>query len=83
MSRKRLSTIVWAVVTLTLAFATFFPIPWMVLTSLKTENEAIAFPPAGVIVPLFVLFRDLGLLAAHLGPILALTRMKLPLGVSL
>jgi sorbitol/mannitol transport system permease protein len=153
MKRTRLGTFMWAAVTLVLAFAMFFPILWMVLTSLKTENEAIAFPPAwfftptfenwrvavfggpvlefmgntavitigstllalalgipaayamafyrtkrtdgsmlwmmstrmlppaGVIVPLFVLFRDLSLLDTHLGLILVFTGMNLPLVV--
>jgi sorbitol/mannitol transport system permease protein len=153
MTRKRLGTLMWTVLTLALAFAMFFPILWMVLTSLKTENEAIAFPPAwffvptfenwrvavfggpvlefmgntaiitvgstllalalgipaaysmafyrtrrtdasmlwmmstrmlppaGVIAPLFVLFRDLGLLDTHLGLILVFAGMNLPLVV--
>ena len=153
MNRKRLGTLLWATGTLAAAFAMFFPILWMVLTSLKTENDAIAFPPkwffsptfenwraavfggpvlefmgntawitvlstllalalgipaayamafyrtkrtdgsmlwmmstrmlppAGVIVPLFVLFRDLSLLDTHLGLILLFAGMNLPLVV--
>ena len=153
MSRKRLGTLAWAAGTLLVAFAMFFPIFWMALTSLKTENDAIAFPPkwiftptlenwriavfggpvlefmgntvwitlgstllalalgfpaayamayyrskrtdasmlwmmstrmlppAGVIVPLFVLFRDLSLLDTHLGLILLFAGMNLPLVV--
>jgi sorbitol/mannitol transport system permease protein len=152
-NRKRLGTLLWSVGTLAVAFAMFFPILWMVLTSLKTENAAIAFPPqwlfvptfenwrvavfggpvlefmgntalitvlstllaltlgipaayamafyrtrrtdgsmlwmmstrmlppAGVIVPLFVLFRDLSLLDTHLGLILLFAGMNLPLVV--
>jgi sorbitol/mannitol transport system permease protein len=152
-NRKRLGTLLWAAGTLAAAFAMFFPILWMVLTSLKTENDAIAFPPkwffsptlenwrtavfggpvlefmgntawitvlstllalalgipaayamafyrtrrtdgsmlwmmstrmlppAGVIVPLFVLFRDLSLLDTHLGLILLFAGMNLPLVV--
>ncbi len=153
MSRKRLGTFAWAAGTLFVALVMFFPILWMVLTSLKTENDAIAFPPAwiftptlenwriavlggpvlefmgntawitlgstllalalgfpaayamafyrtkrtdasmlwmmstrmlppaGVIVPLFVLFRDLSLLDTHLGLILLFAGMNLPLVV--
>lgn len=153
MSRKRLGTLVWAAGTLLVAFVMFFPIFWMALTSLKTENDAIAFPPkwiftptlenwhtavfggpvlefmgntawitlgstllalalgfpaayamafyrtkrtdgsmlwmmstrmlppAGVIIPLFVLFRDLSLLDTHLGLILLFAGMNLPLVV--
>ncbi len=153
MTRKRLGTLAWAAGTLLVAFVMFFPIFWMALTSLKTENEAIAFPPtlifsptlenwriavfagpvlefmgntiwitlgstllalalgfpaayamayyrtkrtdasmlwmmstrmlppAGVIVPLFVIFRDLSLLDTHLGLILLFAGMNLPLVV--
>jgi len=153
MSRKRLGTLVWAAGTLLVAFAMFFPIFWMAVTSLKTENDAIAFPPkwfftptlenwrvavlggpvlefmgntvwitvastllalalgfpaayamayyrskrtdasmlwmmstrmlppAGVIVPLFIIFRDLSLLDTHLGLILLFAGMNLPLVV--
>ena len=153
MTRKRLGTLAWSVGTLLIAFAMFFPILWMALTSLKTENDAIAFPPkwfftptlenwrvavfggpvlefmgntvwitiastrlalalgfpaayamayyrthssdvsmlwmmstrmlppAGVIVPLFVIFRDLSLLDTHLGLILLFAGMNLPLVV--
>ncbi len=153
MSRKRLGTLTWTAGTLLVAFTMFFPILWMVLTSLKTENDAIAFPPkwfftptlenwriavlngpilefmgntvwitlgstllalalgfpaayamayyrtkrtdgsmlwmmstrmlppAGVIVPLFILFRDLSLLDTHLGLILLFAGMNLPLVV--
>jgi len=153
MSRKRLGTLAWAAGTLLVAFVMFFPIFWMALTSLKTENDAIAFPPkwvftptlenwrvavfggpvlefmgntvwitlgstllalalgfpaayamayyrtkrtdasmlwmmstrmlppAGVIVPLFVIFRDLSLLDTHLGLILLFAGMNLPLVV--
>lgn len=38
-------------------------------------------PPAGVIVPLFVIFRDLSLLDTHLGLILLFAGMNLPLVV--
>lgn len=43
----------WAltVITLLLALAVFFPILWMALTSLKTENMAIAFPPRLIFTP--------------------------------
>lgn len=153
MTRQRLGTLLWSVSTLSVAFVMFFPILWMALTSLKTENDAIAFPPkwffsptwenwrvavfggpvlefmgntlwitlastllalalgfpaayamayyrtkrsdgsmlwmmstrmlppAGVIVPLFVLFRDLSLLDTHLGLILLFAAMNLPLVV--
>ena len=153
MTRKRLGTLAWAAGTLLVAFVMFFPIFWMALTSLKTENDAIAFPPkliftptlenwriavlggpvlefmgntvwitlgstllalalgfpaayamayyrtkrtdasmlwmmstrmlppAGVIVPLFVIFRDLSLLDTHLGLILLFAGMNLPLVV--
>jgi len=153
MSRQRLGTLAWAAGTLLVAFTMFFPILWMALTSLKTENDAIAFPPkwfftptfenwrvavfggpvlefigntvwitlastllalalgfpaayamayyrtkrtdgsmlwmmstrmlppAGVIVPLFVIFRDLSLLDTHLGLILLFAGMNLPLVV--
>ena len=153
MIRKRLGTLAWAATTLLAAFVMFFPILWMALTSLKTENDAIAFPPkwfftptfdnwriavfggpvlefmgntawitvastllalalgfpaayamayyrtkrtdgsmlwmmstrmlppAGVIVPLFVIFRDLSLLDTHLGLILLFAGMNLPLVV--
>jgi sorbitol/mannitol transport system permease protein len=50
-NRKHLGTLLWAVGTLAVAFAMFFPILWMVLTSLKTENAAIAFPPQWLFVP--------------------------------
>lgn len=153
MSRKSLGTLLWAAGTLLVAFTMFFPILWMVMTSFKTENDAIAFPPkwffsptlenwrvavfggpvlefmgntawitlastllalalgfpaayamayyrtkrtdgsmlwmmstrmlppAGVIVPLFVIFRDLSLLDTHLGLILLFAGMNLPLVV--
>ena len=153
MTRKRLGTLAWAAGTLLVAFTMFFPILWMALTSFKTENDAIAFPPkwlftptfenwrvavfggpvlefmgntvwitlastllalalgfpaayamayyrtkrtdgsmlwmmstrmlppAGVIVPLFVIFRDLSLLDTHLGLILLFAGMNLPLVV--
>ncbi len=153
MTRKRLGTLAWAASTLLVAFIMFFPIFWMALTSLKTENDAIAFPPkwfftptlenwrvavlggpvlefmgntvwitlastllalalgfpaayamayyrtkrtdgsmlwmmstrmlppAGVIVPLFIIFRDLSLLDTHLGLILLFAGMNLPLVV--
>jgi sorbitol/mannitol transport system permease protein len=153
MTRARLTTALWSIATLTLASAMFFPIFWMAATSLKSENDAIAFPPkwlftptlenwrtavfggpvfefmantagitlgstllalalgipaayslafyrtrrtdgimlwmmstrmlppAGVIVPLFVLFRDLSLLDTHLGLILLFAGMNLPLVV--
>jgi sorbitol/mannitol transport system permease protein len=152
-ARGRLGTWLWSIATLAIAFTMFFPILWMALTSLKTENDAIAFPPkwlftptfenyrtavfggpvfefmantagitlgstllalalgipaayalafyrtkrtdgimlwmmstrmlppAGVIVPLFVLFRDLSLLDTHLGLILLFAGMNLPLVV--
>ena len=139
--------------TMLLAFLSFFPILWMILTSFKTEDMAIAFPPrfffsptfenwrialfnspfteflgntalitvlstllalllglpaayamayygtkrtdgsllwmmstrmlppAGVIVPLFVIFRDLNLLDTHLGLIILYAGMNLPLVV--
>jgi sorbitol/mannitol transport system permease protein len=139
--------------TLLLSFLMFFPILWMVMTSFKTENMAISFPPrffftptfqnwaqtlnnspfleflgntalitllstlvalaigvpaayamafystkrtdgsllwmmstrmlppAGVLVPLFVLFRDLSLLDTHLGLIILYSAMNLPLVV--
>lgn len=141
------------VVTLTLAFLMFFPILWMALTSFKTEDLAIAFPPrvvftptlvnwqqaifnsplleflsntliisfgsillalalglptayamayystkrtdglllwmistrmlppAGVIVPLYIIFRDLSLLDSHLGLIIVFGGMNFPLVV--
>ena len=141
------------VVTLLLSFLMIFPVLWMVLTSFKTEQMAIAFPPrlfftptgenwvaavfngpllefmgntaiitvgstllalllgvpaayamayyrtkrsdgsmlwmmstrmlppAGVIVPLFVLFRNTNLLDTHLGLILVFAGMNLPLVV--
>ena len=141
------------VVTLLLAFVMIFPVLWMVLTSFKTEQMAIAFPPrlvftptvenwvaavfngpllefmgntalitvgstllalllgvpaayamafyrtkrtdgsmlwmmstrmlppAGVIVPLFVLFRNFSLLDTHLGLIIVFAGMNLPLVV--
>jgi sorbitol/mannitol transport system permease protein len=153
MNRARITTWLWSIATLTLASAMFFPIFWMVATSFKSENDAIAFPPkwlftptfenwrtavfagpvfefmantagitlgstllalalgipaayalafyrtrrsdgimlwmmstrmlppAGVIVPLFVLFRDLSLLDTHLGLILLFAGMNLPLVV--
>jgi sorbitol/mannitol transport system permease protein len=142
-----------SLLTLFLSFLMFFPILWMVMTSFKTENMAISFPPrffftptfqnwaqtltnspfveflgntalitvlstlaalvigvpaayamafygtkrtdgsllwmmstrmlppAGVIVPLFVLFRDLSLLDTHLGLIILYSAMNLPLVV--
>jgi len=153
MTRRRLGTLAWAAGTLLVAFVMFFPILWMALTSFKTENDAIAFPPkwffsptfenwriavfggpvlefmgntawitlastllalalgfpaayamayyrtkrtdgsmlwmmstrmlppAGVIVPLFIIFRDLSLLDTHLGLILLFAGMNLPLVV--
>ena len=141
------------VVTLLLAFVMIFPVLWMVLTSFKPEQMAIAFPPrlfftptgenwvaavfngpllefmgntalitvgstllalllgvpaayamafyrtnrtdgsmlwmmstrmlppAGVIVPLFVLFRNFNLLDTHLGLIIVFAGMNLPLVV--
>lgn len=141
------------VVTLLLALVMIFPVLWMVLTSFKTEQMAIAFPPrlvftptlenwgqavfngpllefmgntalitvgstllalllgvpaayamafyrtkrsdgsmlwmmstrmlppAGVIVPLFVLFRNFNLLDTHLGLIIVFAGMNLPLVV--
>lgn len=42
-----------SLLTLVLAFLMFFPILWMVLTSLKTESMAIAFPPRFVFTPTF------------------------------
>jgi sorbitol/mannitol transport system permease protein len=149
--RKNLIDWSWAAGTMLCALLMFFPILWMVLTSFKTEDAAIAFPPrfifsptlenwrqavfngpllefmgntaiiafastllalllgvpaayamsyyrtkrtdgsmlwmmstrmlppAGVIVPLFVLFNDLNLLDTHLGLILLFAGMNLPL----
>lgn len=145
--------LIWSGGTLLLAGLMFFPILWMIITSFKTEDIAIAFPPrlfftptlenwqqavlsgpvlefmgntalitvastalalllgipaayamsyyrtrrtdgsmlwmmstrmlppAGVIVPLFVLFNDLNLLDTHLGLILLFAGMNLPLVV--
>ena len=153
MNRASLSNWVWSVATMLVAVLMFFPILWMVLTSLKTEDAAIAFPPrlffvptlenwqtavfsgpllefmgntllitllstllalllgvpaayamayysskrtdgsmlwmmstrmlppAGVIVPIFVLFNNLELLDTHLGLILIFAGMNLPLVV--
>jgi len=41
------------VLTLVLSFLIFFPILWMILTSFKTEADAVAFPPAILFVPTF------------------------------
>ena len=41
------------VVTLLLSLLMFFPILWMVLTSFKTEQDAIAFPPKFIFTPTF------------------------------
>lgn len=43
--RSKLGGHLLSVLTLLLAFAMFFPILWMVLTSFKTEQMAITFPP--------------------------------------
>jgi len=50
-----------------------FLLLWMISTRM--------LPPVGVIVPLFVIFRDLSLLDRHLGLILVFTGMNLPLVV--
>jgi sorbitol/mannitol transport system permease protein len=153
MTRRKLADHALSLVTMLLALVMFFPILWMALTSLKTENLAISFPPrlifaptlanwqqilfnspfleflnntliisagaillalllgipaayamafyatrrtdssllwmmstrmlppAGVIVPLYVLFRDLALLDTHLGLILVFAGMNFPLVV--
>jgi sorbitol/mannitol transport system permease protein len=50
-----------------------FILLWMMSTRM--------LPPVGVIVALYVVFRDLGLLDAHLGLVLVFTAMNLPLAV--
>lgn len=153
MTRLKPRDVTWSVGTMLVALIMFFPILWMALTSLKTEDLAIAFPPrlfftptfenwsqavfhgplmefmgntaiitlgstlfalllgvpaayamayyktkrtdgsmlwmmstrmlppAGVIVPVFVLFNDLNLLDTHLGLIILFAGMNLPLVV--
>jgi sorbitol/mannitol transport system permease protein len=153
MKRRKLSSTLLTVLTYALALGLFFPILWMVLTSFKPEQLALAMPPrlffaptldnyrvailqspyleflwntliitvsatglalvlgvpaayamafyptkrtnsamlwimstrmlppAGVIVPLYVIFRDLSLLDTHLGMILVYAGMNFPLVV--
>jgi sorbitol/mannitol transport system permease protein len=50
-----------------------FTLLWLISTRM--------LPPAGVIVPIFVIFRDLKLLDRHLGLIIIYTAMNLPLAV--
>lgn len=45
LSRQKVWGHVLSVITLLLAFLMFFPILWMAITSFKTEQLAIAFPP--------------------------------------
>ena len=153
MKRQKLSGYLLSALTLFLAFLMFFPILWMVLTSFKPEQLALAMPPrflfaptlenynvalfespyleflwntllitglstlaalligvpiayamafyptkrsessmlwmmstrmlppAGVIVPLYIIFQRLSLLDTHLGMIIVYTGMNLPLVV--
>lgn len=153
MTKQRWVNISLTLLTYAIAFALFFPILWMVMTSFKTEADAFAFPPTiifeptldnwrialfetnflshlintviitgistllalvlgipaayalayyqtkrsdftlmwlistrmlppvGVIVPLFVIFRDLQLRDTHAGMIIIYTAMNLPLVV--
>ncbi|MBC8099946.1 MAG: carbohydrate ABC transporter permease [Armatimonadetes bacterium] len=48
-----------------------FTLTWLISTRM--------LPPVGIIVPLFVIFRDLGLRDTHLGLIIIYTAMNLPL----
>jgi sorbitol/mannitol transport system permease protein len=50
-----------------------FTLMWLISTRM--------LPPVGIIVPLFVIFRDLGLRDTHLGLIIIYTAMNLPLVV--
>lgn len=50
-----------------------FTLTWLISTRM--------LPPVGIIVPLFVIFRDLGLRDTHLGLIIMYTAMNLPLVV--
>jgi sorbitol/mannitol transport system permease protein len=52
-SRKHRANTALNVLTLALAFLIFFPILWMVLTSLKTEADAFSFPPQIFFTPTF------------------------------
>ncbi len=51
--RRHLPGHLLSLLTLVLSFLMFFPILWMVLTSLKTEDMAIAVPPQFVFTPTF------------------------------
>jgi len=51
MKTNRITGILLTILTYVLAFAIFFPILWMVLTSFKTESAAFAFPPTLVFEP--------------------------------
>ena len=50
---SRLGGTLLSIFTLFLAFAMFFPILWMFLTSFKTEQQAIQFPPQLFFTPTF------------------------------
>lgn len=58
MKPKRLGEALLSAITLALAFAMFFPILWMALTSLKTEALAISFPPRVLFTPTLENWRD-------------------------
>lgn len=66
MTRVRVRRAAWAIGTLVVAFAMFFPILWMVLTSFKSEDDAIAFPPKWFFAPTFENWRT----AVFGGPVL-------------
>jgi len=51
--RRHLPGHLLSALTLVLSFLMFFPILWMVMTSLKTEDMAISFPPQFVFTPTF------------------------------
>jgi sorbitol/mannitol transport system permease protein len=51
MGRKRLGTVLVTTATFVVAFVLFFPILWLAFTSLKSETDALATPPA-IFVPL-------------------------------
>jgi len=51
--RRRLPGHLLSLLTLLLSFLMFFPILWMVMTSLKTEDMAISFPPQFIFTPTF------------------------------
>ncbi|MCA9884011.1 MAG: carbohydrate ABC transporter permease [Anaerolineae bacterium] len=51
MTKNRWTNISLTLLTYVVAFAIFFPILWMVMTSFKTEADAFAFPPTLVFEP--------------------------------